>query len=109
MKKIRRRGRRPLARIAGIDSGDYLKKLDARSRHQLAGNAGKGTLELLLRLEDAPTAEQREALRSRGCRLRSVIGNIVTASIDAARLKDLAALPFVQNIQLPRALFPESQ
>lgn len=83
------------------------KKLDARSRWQLEQGAVNGPVEVLLRLEAEPTPAQRTELHAIGCQLRATAGSVLSAQLEAAQLTQLAQLPFVESVQLARALFNE--
>lgn len=87
---------------------DNYKKLDARGRRLLAQLDPDTQLELLLRLETDPEADQLQALQSIGCRIRSGAGNVLTASVAASKLPELTELPFVENVQLSRETFDEN-
>jgi len=83
------------------------KKVDARGRHQLAQGTLTGMIEALIRTEAPPTPHQQQAILAAGCVIRSIVGNVLSAATDAARLEDLAQLPFVRKIELSRPMFEE--
>ena len=85
-----------------------LKKLDARSRFELARRVRRGPVDALLRLGDPPTKRHHRALQAAGCEITAAAGPVVSIIIDTARLRELADLPFVHSIELARPLFPES-
>ncbi len=86
-----------------------LKKIDARSRFELMRGKCKGPVDALLRLGEPPTTRHREALRSVGCEITATMGPVVSITIDSARLRELADLPFVRSIEMAKPLFPESR
>ena len=86
-----------------------LKKLDARSRFEIMRGDYKGPVDALLRLGEPPTKQHREALQSVGCEITAAVGTVVSITIDSARLRELADLPFVRSIETAKPLFPESR
>lgn len=86
-----------------------LKKLDARSRFDLMRGDHKGPVDALLRLGTPPTKRHRKALQSVGCEITATMGPVVSITVDSARLRELADLPFVRSIEMAKPLFPESR
>ncbi len=85
-----------------------LQKLDARGLYQLERGRRRGRFEVLLRTVTPPTPEERIALRDAGAITRSIAGNVMSATIaSAARLEEVARLPFVSQIEVSRAMFDE--
>ena len=82
-------------------------KLDARSRRELERPGKRGDIDVLVRLAEPPTNAQRKALICAGCRITAAAGAVVSGSIDAARVDELAALDFVRSIETGRPLRPE--
>lgn len=88
-------------------SENLSKKLDARGLHQLERGLS-GAVDVLIRTITPPTAQQRRELLEAGCVPRSVVGNILSATVpNVARLEDLARLPFIRRIEMSRAMFEE--
>ena len=83
------------------------KKLDARGRRLLEKLDSNTEVELLMRLDSAPDADQLQTLRQIGCRIGSGAGNVLTTRVTASRLAELAELPFVSSLQLSREIFDE--
>jgi hypothetical protein len=65
------------------------------------GSAGQD-IDVLIRTRGGIDAARRAALESRGARIGSVIGDVVTARIPAAALPGIAGLDFVVRIELSR-------
>ncbi|MBF2050959.1 MAG: hypothetical protein EDM05_58100 [Leptolyngbya sp. IPPAS B-1204] len=62
---------------------------------------------ILLRTTSALTTEQRSQLEANGANVRTVAGDIVTASIPLRQTLALAELDFVRYIELSGPLYPE--
>ena len=75
-----------------------LKKLDARTRFQLPGGELKGLVEVLIRTTAPLDAHQQAELLRAGGKVRALMGNVLSATIDAASLEAVAKLPFVRKI-----------
>ncbi len=65
-------------------------------------------INILLRTTSVLTAEQRSQLEANGANVRTVAGDIVTASIPLRQTLALAELDFVRYIELSGPLYPES-
>ncbi|QYO62921.1 hypothetical protein [Leptolyngbya sp. 7M] len=63
---------------------------------------------ILLRTTSALTAEQRSQLEANGANVRTVAGDIVTASLPLRQTLALAELDFVRYVELSGPLYPES-
>jgi hypothetical protein len=83
------------------------KKLDARGRRMLEKLDPNTEVELLMRLDFAPDADQLQTLQQIGCCIGSGAGNVLTTRVTASRLAELAELPFVSSLQLSREVFDE--
>lgn len=85
------------------------EKLDAPGRHLLSrmaeGDADAETeVSVLVRGHDAFSGPQLAALRDEGAEVRTVAGDILTASIKAAALPALVDHDFVAQVQLSQQL-----
>ena len=85
------------------------EKVDARGRYQLAQGLVKGLVEVLVRTEVSLTHQQQLELLEAGCVIHSIVGNVLSARTDVARLEGIAQLPFVRKIELSRAMFEETE
>jgi len=65
------------------------------------GSAGQD-IDVLIRTRGGIDAARRAALESRGARIGSVTGDVVTARIPVAALPGIAGLDFVVRIELSR-------
>jgi hypothetical protein len=89
-----------------------MDKLDAPSRHLLAQDADPGTetdeqVGVLLRGRGAFTESQLDALRADGAEVRTVAGDVLSASVAPTSLPALARHDFVTQVQLSQPLRPE--
>ena len=87
--------------------GEALKKLDARARFQLPRGELKGLVDVLIRTAMPISPQQRVELFQAGGKVRSVVGTVLSATINAASLEAVARLPFVRKIELSRSMFDE--
>lgn len=83
------------------------KKLDARARFQLPRGELKGLVEVLIRTVAPLSPQQQAELFQAGGKVRAVMGNVLSATINAASLEAVAQLPFVRKIELSRTMFNE--
>jgi hypothetical protein len=90
-----------------------LKKLDARSRYLLSqrddpsAEAVPAEVGALIRGEAAFSEEQLSALREAGARIRTVAGDVLTATVATDSLERLADHPFVAALEVSQPLYPE--
>lgn len=90
-----------------------LEKLDARSRHLLSqrdatdAEAVPAEVSALVRGESAFSEEQLAALREAGARIRTVAGDVLTATVATGALERLADHPFVAALEVSQPLYPE--
>ncbi|MGY1616854.1 hypothetical protein ACI797_08915 [Geodermatophilus sp. SYSU D00691] len=87
-----------------------MDKLDAPSRHLLAQDADAGSeaeVGILLRGRGAFTESQLDALRADGAEVRTVAGDVLSASVAPTSLPALARHDFVTQVQLSQPLRPE--
>jgi hypothetical protein len=82
------------------------KKLDARARFQLPRGLN-GDFEVLIRTTAPFNQDQRAEFVQAGGNLRTIMGNILTATLNISSLEAVARLPFVRKIELSRTLFHE--
>ena len=83
------------------------KKLDARARFRLPRGELKGLLEVLIRTAAPLNSEQQAALYQAGGKVRNMTGNVLSATVNATSLEDVARLPFVRKIELSRLMYNE--
>ena len=83
------------------------KKLDARARFQLPRGELKGLVEVLIRTSGPLDSKQQAELFRAGGKVRTMMGNIVSATLNATSLEAVAQLPFVRRIELSRTMFNE--
>lgn len=84
-----------------------LQKFDARSRQAVEEGRLRGDVEFQLR-SGAPLADaDLERLTQAGCRLYSSIGRLASGIAEAGQVAAVAELPFVEQIELSKDLFPE--
>ena len=83
------------------------KKLDARARFRLPQGDLKGVVEILIRTAAPIDSHQRAELVRAGGTVRTVVGNVLSATTNASSLETIAQLPFVRKIELSRTMFNE--
>jgi hypothetical protein len=66
-------------------------------------------VDVLLRLREEPTPETRRRLEESGVQLRTIAGDIVTASLASDSLEQVADLEDVLHLELSTPLFREEQ
>jgi len=89
------------------------EKLSSRARQMLAGvQSGDGTtderVDLLIRTT-ADGSDSRERLEAMGAEVRTVAGDVSTASAPLSALDRLAELDDVVSIEVSGELFPEER
>ena len=87
-------------------------KLDAPSRHLLSRMREDAAevapeVSVLLRGRESFAEPQLAALRADGAEIRTVAGDVLTATVPTTALPDLARHEFVVAVQLSSALHPE--
>ena len=96
--------RHPDVAQASFEGSPAWQKLDLRLREawRVSSQEKKGdrTLECLLKAAHALSAEERASLSSAGFAARTFMGTIVSGSLTARRVPDVAALPFVSAMEL---------
>jgi hypothetical protein len=84
------------------------RKVDARSRFQLANGTLTGEVEAFVKVIAPMTPAQEQEMADAGMQPYSIRGTIVAGAIvDAAHLETVARLPFVHRIELSRPLFDD--
>jgi hypothetical protein len=82
-------------------------KLNARARIQMAVGELPDNLEIMVRLEGELTEEQASALKKVGCKVKSLMRNVVVASSRREDLERLADYGFVKRIEVSQPLHGE--
>jgi hypothetical protein len=95
----------PEAAQASFEGSPAWEKLDLRMREAWRASlgseeAGKKVLECIIKTDRAVSQDDRATLELAGFKARTVIGKIVTGSVPARRVPDLAAVSFVSAIEL---------
>jgi len=80
-------------------------KLDLRFKQAWEESIAKGgdpdkSLECMMKLAAKPTDDERALLSAAGFKSRTVVGTIVTGNLAAKSVPEVAALPFVQAMEL---------
>jgi hypothetical protein len=87
------------------------EKLDARSRHLLSQEAGRDALpaelSVLVRGAHEFSEADLEALRDAGARIRTVAGDVLTATVAKDGVERLASQPFVVSLEVSQPLYPD--
>jgi hypothetical protein len=100
--------------LSSGSSSKYSNKLGASLRLRLSRISAEESAEdnarvnVLLRTSGPLTPEQQAQLEATGAEVRTVAGDIVTASIRLRQSLAVAELTFVSYIELSQSLFPES-
>jgi hypothetical protein len=88
-----------------------IEKIDPALRIEIdklaSGRPSGREIDILIRTAGPIDQAQRRELETRGCEIRSVIGNIVTARAPAKNVKDIAGLTFVVYIDKAKKLYPK--
>ena len=84
-----------------------LQKFDARSRQAVEEGRLRGAIEFQLRAEGPLKAAEIQRLAQTGCRLYSTVGPLASGIAEAGQMTAVAELPFVEQIELSKNLFPE--
>jgi hypothetical protein len=85
-------------------TADNRSKLDpALSMTIQNSNSATQTVGVLIRTRGEIDARQRAALESRGARIGSVIGDVVTATVSLQAVSRIADLEFVVRIEMSKA------
>ena len=83
------------------------QKLDPQTRIALDEETLTGAVEVLLRLALDPPANASDQLEAAGLAVRSHLGAVLSGRTEAANLLRVAALPFVQGVEVSRQLHQE--
>lgn len=90
-------------------SKELQQKLNSRGRHQLESGNFSGIVEVLIRTQRPLNSDQKQQMRQAGCRLRSIMGNVLTGMVtDVEHLENVAQLPFVCQMELSTPMFQEA-
>lgn len=82
-----------------------LQKLSARDRHHARRGGMTGPIEVLLHTDAPLSPEREELLRQAGGEPRFPTHTVLSVGLDdAARLEDIAQLPFIRRIDLDRPM-----
>jgi hypothetical protein len=84
-----------------------LQKFDARSRQAVEEGTLRGDVEFQLRAEAPLQPRDIKQLQAAGGRLYSTVGSLASGVAEAGRVTAVAALPFVEQIELSKDLFAE--
>ena len=85
------------------------KKLDSRTQIQLAIGELPDDLELMLRLDEDISKEQKEALVQAGCTLQTDKGKVIVGRSKRSALEKIAEHDFIQHIEVSRTLHEEPE
>jgi hypothetical protein len=84
-----------------------LQKFDARSRQAVEEGRLRGNVEFQLRSGAPLDDSDLKQLAQAGCRLYSSMGRLASGIAEAGQVTAVAELPFVEQIELSKELFPE--
>ncbi|MFB4304302.1 hypothetical protein [Actinomadura sp. NTSP31] len=73
----------------------------------VGGSLAPAPVEVLIRVKGEPDDRQREQLVSAGASVRTVAGEVLTASLAAADIGPVTDLDHVVYVELAQPLFPE--
>lgn len=85
------------------------KKLDSRAQIQLMVGELEDDLELMLRLENDLTAEQKEILEQAGCAIQSETGRVIIGRSKRSALETIAEQEFVEHINVARPMHEDPE
>jgi hypothetical protein len=100
-----------MKRLDGGGDVSGFEKLDARSRQMLSEQSDREALpaevSVLVRGERAFSEPELEALRGAGAQIRTVAGDVLTASVATEAIEELASQPFVVALEVSQPLYPD--
>ena len=101
-------GTEPLPHHEGRDSMS-IKKLSPALRIEIdertSGRRSGGAIDILIRTAGPIDQVQRRELEKRGCEIRSLLGDIVTARATARTIIDIAGLEYIRYIDKSKKLY----
>jgi len=110
-KKTEKKTPPPSSTYTTFKSSAGWQKLDLRFRNAWEDATVKGdsrrSFECLLKTKTKPSTDEIRQLSDAGFTSRSVIGKIMTGSIKTSDVPEVAALPFVQAMELAVPLSPK--
>jgi hypothetical protein len=89
---------------------DGSEKLDARSRYvlsQQSEDAAPVEMSVLVRGEKPFSETELETLRALGAQIRTVAGDVLTATVASDVVERVAEEPFVLSLEVSQPLYPD--
>jgi hypothetical protein len=86
------------------------KKLSPETKQKLSELSAAEEQQLvsvLMQINGSLGPERRSRLEAVGTEVRTVAGDIVSATVPASEIRQLAELDFVRSLEVSRALYPE--
>lgn len=100
--------RMEVVQMNSFGTPEGVKKFDPLLRHELLTLRDSSQLDMELDIIISTRSElnetQRETLRDKGANIRSVIGKIITCSVQAKDIFEIAGLEFVERIEISKPL-----
>jgi len=96
------------------DGGDlmseYSKKLSPETKQKLSKLSAAEEQQLvsvLMQINGSLGPERRSRLEAVGTQVRTVAGDVITATVPSSEIRQLAELDFVRAVEVSRPLYPE--
>ena len=90
---------------------EYAAKLSSDTKQFLSElpTGENPPVSVILRISGSLEGERRARLEATGAQIRTVAGDIVTATVPSRSLRHLVELDFVTFVEVSRPLYPETQ
>jgi hypothetical protein len=88
---------------------EYSKKVSPETKQKLSELSAEEPqpISVLVQINGHLGPERRSRLEAVGTEVRTVAGDVVTATVPSSEIRQLAELDFVRSIEVSRALYPE--
>jgi len=89
----------------------YSKKLSPETKRKLSELSAEEPqpVSVLVQIDGSLGPERRSQLEAVGTEVRTVAGDVVTATVPSSEIRQVAELNFVRSLEVSRALYPESE
>ena len=89
----------------------YSKKLSPETKRKLSELSAEEPqlVSVLVQISGGLGPERRSKLEEVGTEVRTVAGDVITATLPSSEIHHLAELDFVRFVEMSRALYPESE
>jgi pentose-5-phosphate-3-epimerase len=89
----------------------YSKKLSPETKRKLSELSSEDPqlVSVLVQIDGSLGPERRSQLEAVGTEVRTVAGDIVTATVPSSEIRQVAELNFVRSLEVSRPLYPETE